>query len=171
MRRVALIGAAAALVLGMGGAVAVSAASQAAEPSPAKSRTLTFDVVFSPFSLVAANNERDPSSPVALGDEVVFHDQLSSRGEQVGDEVGSCVIAAVTPEILANCSGVIRLPGGNIAFQFPNVPGPAPKDLAVTGGTGTYRNVGGEGTLVEFGNGKGRVTLHLLSFAPRGKDA
>jgi hypothetical protein len=100
MRRVALIGAAAALVLGMGGVVAVSAASQAAEPSPAKSRTLTFDVVFSPFSLVAANNERDPSSPVALGDEVVFHDQLSSRGEQVGDEVGSCVIAAVTPRSL-----------------------------------------------------------------------
>ena len=61
MRRVALIGAAAALVLGMGGVVAVSAASQAAEPSPAKSRTLTFDVVFSPFSLVAANNERDPT--------------------------------------------------------------------------------------------------------------
>jgi hypothetical protein len=155
----------------MGGAVAVSAASQAAEPSRAKSRTLTFDVVFSPFSLIAANNERDPNSPVALGDEVVLHDQLSSRGEQVGDEVGSCVIAAVTPEILANCSGVIRLPGGNITFQFPNVPGPTPKDLAVTGGTGSYRNVGGEGTLVEFGNGKGRLTLHLLSFARRGKEA
>jgi hypothetical protein len=136
MRRVALIGAAAALVLGMAVVVAVSAASQAAEPSPAESRTLTVDVVFSPFSLVAANNERDPNSPVALGDEVVFHDQLSSRGKQVGDEVGSCVIDALTPEILANCSGVIWLPGGNITFQLPNVPGPAPKDLAVTGGTG-----------------------------------
>lgn len=63
---------------------------------------------------------------------------------------------------------MIRLPGGNIAFQFPNVPGPAPKDLAVTGGTGTYRNMGGEGTLVEFGNGRGRLTLHLLHFASRG---
>ena len=166
MRRLALIGVAAAVVLGLGGAVAASTGSQAAEAA-AKPRTLTFDVVFSPFELVAANNERDPASPIALGDEVVFHDQLSSRGKPAGDEVGSCVIAAVTPEVLANCSGVIRLPGGNIAFQFPNVPGPDPKALAVTGGTGRYRSAGGEGTLVEFGNGKGRLTLHLVRLAGR----
>ena len=166
MRRLALIGVAAAVVLGLGGAVAASTGSQAAEAA-AKPRTLTVDVVFSPFELVAANNERDPASPIALGDEVVFHDQLSSRGKPAGDEVGSCVIAAVTPEVLANCSGVIRLSGGNIAFQFPNVPGPDPKALAVTGGTGRYRSVGGEGTLVEFGNGKGRLTLHLVRLAGR----
>ena len=71
------------------------------------------------------------------------------------------------PEVIANCSGVIRLPGGTIAFQFPNVPGPDPKALAITGGTGTYANVGGEGTLVEFGNGKGRLTLRLLRFITR----
>lgn len=97
MRKVAVIGAAAALVLGLAGVVAISAASQAAEPATAKPKTLTFDVVFSPFSLVAANNQRDPNSPVALGDEIVFHDQLFSRGKQIGDEVGSCVIAAVAP--------------------------------------------------------------------------
>jgi hypothetical protein len=62
---------------------------------------------------------------------------------------------------------VIRLPGGTIAFQFANVPGPDPKDLAVTGGTGSYRTAGGEGTLVEFGNGQGRLTLHLVRLAGR----
>jgi hypothetical protein len=77
------------------------------------------------------------------------------------------VVAAVAPAVLANCSGVIRLPGGTVAFQFANVPGPDPKALAVTGGTGTYRSAGGEGTLVEFGNGKGRLTLHLLRLATR----
>jgi 16S rRNA A1518/A1519 N6-dimethyltransferase RsmA/KsgA/DIM1 with predicted DNA glycosylase/AP lyase activity len=41
----------------------------------------------------------------------------------------------------------------------------------VTGGTGTYRNVGGDGTLIEFGNGKGRLTLHLLSLVARGEGA
>ena len=41
----------------------------------------------------------------------------------------------------------------------------------MTGGTGSYRNAGGEGTLVEFGNGKGRMTLQVLSLAPRGKGA
>jgi hypothetical protein len=172
MRRVALTGAATALVLALAGVVAISTASQAAQPSTAKSKTLTFDVVFSPFTPVAANNERDPNSPIALGDEIVFHDQLFANGNHVGDQVGSCVIVDVTPELLANCSLVIRLPGGTITGQFASVPGPAPKALALTGGTGTYRNVGGEGTLVEFGvNNRGSLTLHVLSFAPRAKGA
>jgi len=166
MRKLALLGVAAATVLGLGGVVAASTGSQPAEAAT-RPRTLTFDVVFSPFELVEANNQRPPGSPVALGDEIVFHDQLSTKGRQVGDEVGSCVIAAVDPEVIANCSGVIRLPGGNITIQFPNVPGPDPKALAVTGGTGSYRAAGGEGTLIEFGNGRGRLTLHLLRFATR----
>jgi hypothetical protein len=171
MRKAALTSAAVALVLGLAGAVAVSAASQAAEPSTHKAKTLTFDVVFSPFSPIAANNVRDPNSPFALGDEIVFHDQLFSKGRQAGDTVGSCVIASITPELLANCSLVIRLQDGNITGQFVAIQGPTPRELALTGGTGIYRNVGGEGTLVEFGNDKGSLTLHVLSFAPRGKGA
>jgi len=171
MRRVALIGAAAALVLGMGGAVAVSAASQAAEPSRAKSGTLTFDVVFSPFSLIAANNERDPNSPFALGDEIVVHDQLYANGKRVGDQLGSCVIASLAPQLMANCSVVIRLPGGNLTGQSIAVQGPEPREIALTGGTGRYRSAGGEGTLVEFGNGTGRLTLQVLSLVARGKGA
>jgi hypothetical protein len=171
MRRVALAGAAAAVVLGLVGVVTIAAVSQAAEPGTAKSKTLTFDVVFSPFTPIAANNERDPNSPIALGDEVVFHDQLFSNGKHVGDDLGSCVIVAPAPELLSNCTIVIRLPGGDITGQFATSPGPAPKPLALTGGTGTYRSAGGEGTLVEFGNDKGTLTLHVLSFAPRGKGA
>jgi hypothetical protein len=120
-------------------------------------------VVFSPFSPVAANNTRNPNSPFALGDEIVSHDQLFSRGQHAGDDVFSCVIVSVPPAAtLATCTAIFRLPGGNITAQTPAVPGPAPKDLALTGGTGTYRDAGGEGTLVEFGNGTGRLTLHLL---------
>jgi len=81
------------------------------------------------------------------------------------------VVVALTPELLNNCSLVIRLQGGDITGQFATSPGPAPKPLALTGGTGAYHNVGGEGTLVEFGNDKGSLTLHVLSFAPRGKGA
>jgi hypothetical protein len=172
MRKVALTSAAVALVLGLAGVVAISAASQAAEPSTAKPKTLTFDVVFSPFSPIAANNVRDPNSPFALGDELVFHDQLFAKGKQVGDDLGSCVIVSITTsELLANCTLVIRLPGGNLTGQFVAIAGPTPRELALTGGTGSYRNAGGEGTLVEFGNGNGRLTLHVLSFAPRGKGA
>jgi hypothetical protein len=156
-----------ALSLGLASVLSMSAASQAAEPSTAKSRTLSFDVVFSPFSLIAANNVRDPNSPVALGDEITFHDQLFSNGREVGDTLGSCVVVSLAPDLLANCTAVFRVPGGTIAAQFAAIAGPTPKDVAVTGGTGTYRNVGGDGTLVEFGNGKGRLTLHVLGFAAR----
>jgi hypothetical protein len=52
-----------ALVLALAGVVAVSAAPQAAEPSTHKAKTLSFDVRFSPFTPIAANNERDPNPP------------------------------------------------------------------------------------------------------------
>lgn len=169
MRKVPLAGAAAALALGLAGVVSFAATSQAAGPSPAKSQTLVFDVVFSPSALVQANNVRNPNSPISLGDELVSHDQLFSHGQPVGDDAFSCVIVSAPPDdVLANCTGVFRLPGGTIAFQTTAIPGPRPKDLALTGGTGTYRNVGGDGTLVEFGNGKGRLTLHVLSLVARG---
>ena len=45
---------------------------------------------------------------------------------------------------------------------------PGAKPIALTGGTGTYRNIGGDGTLVEFGNGRGRLTHHILSLVARG---
>ena len=172
MRKVALTGAAAALVLALAGVVAISATSQAAEPSAHKATTLTFDVVFSPFTPIAANNVRDPNSPFTLGDELVFHDQLFANGKRVGDDLGSCVIASITTqELAANCSLVIRLPGGNLTGQFIAVQGPAPREIALTGGTGRYRSAGGEGSLVEFGNGKGRMTLQVLSLVARGKGA
>jgi hypothetical protein len=172
MRKVALTGAAAALVLALVGVVAISAASQAAEPTAYKAKTLTFDVVFSPFTPIAANNERDPNSPFALGDETVFHDQLFANGKRVGDDLGSCVIVSITTqEVAANCSMVIRLPRGNLTGQFVALQGPAPREIALTGGTGVYRTAGGEGTLVEFGNGRGRMTLQVLSLVARGKGA
>jgi hypothetical protein len=146
------------------GVVSVSAASQADAPSEVNSKTLIFDVVFSPSSLVKANNVRVPHSPIALGDELTFHDQLYSKGHHAGDDVGSCVIVTIPPAaVLANCTAVFRVPGGNITAQFAAIQGPTPKAIALSGGTGNYRDIGGDGTLVEFGNGKGRLTLHVLS--------
>jgi hypothetical protein len=172
MRKLALTAATTALVLALTGVAAVSATSQAAEPNTHKATTLSFDVVFSPFTPIAANNVRDPNSPFALGDEIVFHDQLFAGGKRVGDDLGSCVIASITSqELAANCSLVIRLPDGNLTGQFIAVQGPAPREIALTGGTGRYRSAGGEGTLVEFGNGKGRMTLQLLNLVARGKGA
>jgi Allene oxide cyclase barrel like domain len=157
------------LVLGLAGGVSFATTSQASVPGPARSQTLVFDVVFSPFEPIEANNVRNPASRFALGDEIVANDQFFSHGQHAGDDALSCVIVSAPPDaLLANCTGIFRLPGGTIAFQTTAVPGPAPKQLAVTGGTGAYGNVGGDRTLVEFGNGNGKLTLHLLSLVARG---
>jgi hypothetical protein len=68
-------------------------------------------------------------------------------------------------------AAMARLPEGNLTGQFVAVQGPAPRGIAVTGGTGRYRSAGGEGILVEFGNGQGRMTLQVLSLAARGTGA
>jgi hypothetical protein len=174
MRKTALAIAAIAaitVVAAVAGSVSIASASQTAVPSAAKSTTLTFGVVFSPHMLIAANDVRPKHSPVALGDEVVFNDQLFSGDQHVGQTAGSCVIVALTPQILNNCSAVFEVPGGTITAQFATFPGGVPKPIALTGGGGAYRNAGGDGTLVEFGNGKGRLTLHVLSLVPRGGGA
>jgi hypothetical protein len=44
----------------------------------------------------------------------------------------------------------------------------APKPIAITGGTGTYRNAGGEGVLVEFADQTGTLDLRVLAFPARG---
>ena len=158
----------AALSLALIGVMGVSTASQAGYSSTGRSKKLVFDVVFSDFTLAETNNVRDPNAPFSLGDEILFHDHLFVKGRPAGDSVGSCVVVVLAPPALANCTGVFRLATGNIAAQFVAVQGPTPKDVAVTGGTGTFRNVGGDGSLVEFGNGKGKLTLNLIGFAPRG---
>jgi hypothetical protein len=169
MRKVALTAAGVALLLGLMGVTSIAAAPRAVEPSATSSTTLKFDVVFSPFSFIPVNPVRNPNSPFAVGDELTFHDTLLSGGKQVGDELGSCVIVELSP-VLANCTDVIRLAGGNITAQFANAP-PPQKDLALTGGTGIYNAVGGDGTLTEFGNGTGSMTLHVLRFPVKGGGA
>jgi len=154
------------------GTVSAAAASPPAGPSTAKATTLVFFVVFSPFTIIESNTDNPEASPVALGDENITHDQLFSHGQHVGDAVGSCVAVTAPPAtIVGNCGAVFRLPGGDITAQYATGPGPAPKPIALTGGTGIYNSAGGDGTLVEFGNGTGRLTLHVLSLVARGGEA
>jgi hypothetical protein len=157
----------AALAVVAGTVSAAAAASPAARPAAATSTTLVFKVVFSPHTIIESNTD-NPEAPIALGDENIFHDQLFANGQHAGDSVGSCVAVTAPPAtVVGNCTAVFRLPGGDITAQFATGPGPAPKPLAITGGTGIYNSAGGDGTLVEFGNGKGKLTLHVLSLVAR----
>ena len=144
---------AAAIALLLGGS-ALSATATAGQSSE-QDRTMRFHVKFSTFSYTDLGT---PGQSVA--DVIVFHDQLQQSNRTVGDEVGSCVV--VDPKQgLANCTGVVRLGArGTITYSFVNAP-PPHKVLAVTGGSGQFRSVGGDGTLDENGDGTGTLVLRL----------
>jgi hypothetical protein len=117
--------------------------------------TLQFDVEFSPPSYTDLG---DPGFSPA--DVIVFNDKLLQDDEQVGHQVGSCVLVGTTD--LANCTGVVTLDDrGTITFAFENSQ-PPEKALAITGGTGEFRTAGGEGTVVESGDGTGTLTLSVV---------
>jgi len=118
-------------------------------------RTTAFQVIFSPF------NYTDLGAPgPSAADVIVFHDQLQQGGKTVGDEVGSCIL--VDPDGLANCTGVVRLgTRGTITYSFVNAP-PPHKILALTGGSGQFRTVRGDGTLDENPDGTGTLVLMIV---------
>jgi hypothetical protein len=155
MRRIAGIGAAIVLLLGMLGAVSIASAAPKAPPEATTAKTLQFDVVFSPFFYLDLG-DKGPS----LGDELVFHDLLFSHGKRVGEDGGSCVLVEPA-RTLVNCTLTFSVPGGQITAQGLDTSA-ATKQFALTGGTGSYQRVRGQGTVVEFGNGTGSATFHLL---------
>jgi hypothetical protein len=96
------------------------------------------------------------------GDEFIFHDLVFTPDgrTQVGYDGGSCVLFDVAkPE--ENCTLTYSLPGGELTTQVLNSPPPT-KIFAVTGGTGTYRNVRGQGKLVESGHETATLTFDLI---------
>jgi hypothetical protein len=121
-------------------------------------RTRHFDVRFSPFDLIDVDHSG--AQNFSNGDEIVFHDQLFVHQRRAGEQGGSCVIIDGSVG-LANCTGVVRLPDGQISYQFLNSP-PPDKTLVITGGTGRYLNIGGKALLHEDATGPtGTLTLYL----------
>jgi len=132
------------------GAVSLTSATTARSAG----QTIHFDVQFNETALDLGTPGPSP------GDEFILHDLLFSDGKQVGHNGGVCVLTDPTaPEIA--CTATFSLPDGTITTQFLTTP-PPNKVFAVTGGTGIYRNVRGDGTLVENGNGTGEITFHLI---------
>ncbi|HST63938.1 MAG TPA: hypothetical protein VLM05_02010 [Mycobacteriales bacterium] len=160
-----LVGVVVAGVVG-GGAVAASAAPEAGAPASgpaaasAHGTVLRYDIVFRPQS----ENYVDIGSPgPGVGDLLVFQDRILDRtGRQVGVEGGTCTITAILADgFQTHCVGTVSLPGGQIAFQGLVTDKPE-KRMAVVGGTGRYRDAGGELTVLELGHDEaGTLTVRL----------
>jgi hypothetical protein len=87
----------------------------------------------------------------SLGDELVFSEELESRGRPVGESGVVCTVTqVVTPyDVLQyNCVGTLSLRKGQITLhgliELQGTDDPGPFKVAITGGTGAYRGAGGE---------------------------
>jgi hypothetical protein len=143
----------------MGGiSLSLRSASTSAVASSGETTHLRFLVKF-----IGQDTFLDLGAPgSSQGDEFIFHDLVFTPDgrTQVGYDGGSCVFFDVAkPE--ENCTVTYSLPGGELTTQFLNSPPPT-KILAVTGGTRTYRNVLGQGKLVESGHETASLTFDLI---------
>jgi hypothetical protein len=153
----------------VGGAVSASAAPTGTTPATAttaaKNTVLRYDIAFRPFP----ENFVDVGTPgPGIGDMLVFQDRILDHGRQVGVEGGTCTITALLPgaHFQTNCVGTVSLAAGQIAFQGLVTDAPD-KHMAVVGGTGRYRDAGGELTVLELGNDVGTLMVRLTVHSGR----
>jgi len=157
-----LVAVAASLAVGAAVITSLPTTAQAdANSARTHGEVLNFNVVFRPFP----ENYIDLGEPgPGIGDLIVFQDTLTDlTGHHLGVQGGSCVITAVLPpdDFQTECLGTASLADGQISYQGL-VTNSATKPLAVVGGTGRYRGVTGQATLVELGHDDaGTLTISI----------
>ncbi len=103
-----------------------------------------------------------------LGDEYIFTDRIyqwagRKRGKRVGTTHG---IATITSPTTAFFTGTVSLPGGLIQgagyFRFTA----RVEKIIVLGGSGRYRNAGGEVTITKLGGENSDKSAFVVRLAP-----
>jgi hypothetical protein len=107
----------------------------------------------------------------SLGDRVVFSDDLftAKGGAQVGTDGGQCTVVRVTDAAAGSgvlqCLVTFSLPGGQITTQalntLTNGGFAGAQTGAITGGTGKYRDAGGQFTVEFLSGGETNLTFFL----------
>jgi hypothetical protein len=156
MKRIVTCGLVVAFATLLLGAIGRAGADPDTSSSKESTETLRFDVEFSPFNYLDLGAE-GPS----VGDETLFNDVLTRNGRNVGKQAGYCKVTALTSDgFEVECLSTVSLPGGQITGQGLTTNAPV-KRVAVTGGTGSYSEADGEMRIVEFGNGRGSLTIRI----------
>ncbi|WP_409467990.1 allene oxide cyclase barrel-like domain-containing protein [Streptomyces sp. HC307] len=98
---------------------------------------------------------------VGLGDQRVVAEDLYRDGKKVGDHSVICTTVHVNPGQL-QCVGTFALPGGQFTSQaLLHLPAPSSVDVAITGGTGDYRNTQGYIRTTPAGETERQLTVHI----------
>jgi len=130
------------IVVGLGAVVIATSAvtGTALASSPKHHQGGTFTVV--EHAVTDSTADTGPAGD-SLGDVLAFANPIfdATNTRQVGTDNGSCIRTAVG--VSYECSWTTSLPGGSIMVSGPFLDA-GDSTLAVTGGTGTYRETSGE---------------------------
>lgn len=152
-----LVGAVGALGLILGGVSLAGASSDIASPTTIETHAFTTQFRFVDLA----------PNGISQGDEAVFHDVLKDgNGQKQGHDGGTCTVTFASGVGQVQCLVTFVLAGGQITFQGLTTadelnPG-GHFSLAVTGGTGTYRNVRGAATVQSVSSSEADVTIQLI---------
>jgi hypothetical protein len=100
--------------------------------------------------------------PPSLGDYAVFRDDLFHDGRRVGFDGGVCtVVRAEDPPVVYQCVVTAHLPGGDLTIQGLLFEGRSTNTYAITGGTGRWRNAGGQAVVRDITEAESRATVFI----------
>jgi hypothetical protein len=138
-------------------AAAIVPVSLSASASPASGVELRFDGTVTSYVAMPARSGGSPQHP---GDEAFFDVQLTQNGRTVGHSPHHCTAITADDSL---CESVIVLDGGQVTLQtaLGATNTPPVVHVAVTGGTGAYRNAQGELTLTANPDGSQSWDLNL----------
>ena len=116
------------------------------------------------------NVDADPPG-TSLGDQTVSRNVLRRGGRQVGSLVSACTFTGVDPKPVLLCDAVAQIDSSQLALmvrippRFLQDPQGESFRLAITGGTGRYRNARGYGQLAA---GSESITFNITTNAGAG---
>ncbi|MDT0319998.1 allene oxide cyclase barrel-like domain-containing protein [Streptomyces millisiae] len=99
----------------------------------------------------------------SVGDMHVYSGTAIKDGRSVGRGGGSCqVIHVVGEDLTMQCLITIELEGGSLTMQSLWSAGTSSLDMAITGGTGVYGNVGGTARYWDIATPNERLRAEIL---------
>lgn len=104
----------------------------------------------------------DPPGP-SLGDLYVYSGHAVQDGRRVGQGGGACQVTHVEGEqITTQCVLTIELERGSLTAQALWVTGQSPLDMAITGGTGEYREARGTARFWDIATPQERARFEVV---------
>jgi hypothetical protein len=150
-------------------ALAIVALPAASAPSPAGSRDDDRVEVIRVLATTVQEADLDLGAQGdSLGDQFIFSDDLSRRGEKVGIDGGHCTLMRLEPRVSATlqCLVTADLPRGQITAQglitFTEETEGEPFRIAITGGTGRYKEAHGYVKVDQESETEARLTFHVI---------